>query len=303
MLVRTHFIRIFIALAFFAFALRILVHEISSIKYDEFIEALRHTASWQLAGCCVATAISFASLAAYDVYTTRIVSKEKVSWRKAAFTGAAANAVSNTLGFHAFTGGALRYRIYSKEGLSAGNIARIVALSGLGIALGFASISTLALLFSSEDLGKVVGVALCLSLMGFLFWLAKGSRQLNIWKWSIPLPSSRNAAQLMLIGLIEMLAAIVGLYILLPSGIPFSFSHFIILYMSGIGLGIISSAPGGIGIFEATILTAFPSQAKAGLLSALMFYRLIYNILPFCIAISTLTIFEVRQRENQLERG
>jgi len=49
-------------------------------------------------------------------------------------------------------------------------------------------------------------------------------------------------------------------------------------------LGVLSHAPGGVGVFEAAVLTAFPAGRHAELLAALLLYRLLYNLAPFCLA-------------------
>jgi uncharacterized membrane protein YbhN (UPF0104 family) len=80
---------------------------------------------------------------------------------------------------------------------------------------------------------------------------------------------------------------------LLPHDHGIAFSSFIAVYVFACLLGIASHAPGGLGVFEATLLVAWPSQSREGLLSALLLYRLFYYLLPFILALALLGLREV----------
>lgn len=201
-------------------ALVVLYHELSSVSYTTFLEALRQTPVWRIACSLLATIISFLGLGTYDLYAVRLIAPGRVSSARAVFAGIIGNAISNTLGFHALTGGALRYRIYAARGLSAGDVARVVGLAGAGIGIGFVCVVTLSLIFSPAvlgGLGRPIGIFLLFSLSGTLWWLSQTTHELRLGRWSLPLPPARNVAQFMVVGLIEMGAAVMGLYILLPS--------------------------------------------------------------------------------------
>ncbi|PPJ40812.1 lysylphosphatidylglycerol synthetase family protein, partial [Pseudoxanthomonas sp. KAs_5_3] len=87
------------------------------------------------------------------------------------FAGAVTQGISNTLGFHAITGTALRYRIYAPAGVGAGDIARIVGLAGLGVGLGFAVVITGALCWQpaiTHGWGRLPGTVLAALLAALL---------------------------------------------------------------------------------------------------------------------------------------
>ena len=75
------------------------------------------------------TGMSFAALALLDVLAVRSVAPGVIPDRKAAVAGALGYAISNVLGFGVVTGGALRYRIYSAEGLDAADVLRVTTIS------------------------------------------------------------------------------------------------------------------------------------------------------------------------------
>ena len=100
----------------------------------------------------------------------------------------------------------------------------------------------------------------------------------------------------MLIGGIEMSAAIGALYLVLPPAIAPSVADFAPIYLTALLAGVISHAPGGLGVFEAILLAAFPAQARADVLAGLLCYRLVYNLLPFSVATLAWGMFEARRR-------
>ncbi len=61
--------------------------------------------------------------------------------------------------------------------------------------------------------------------------------------------------------------------------------------------GVVSNVPGGLGVFETVILLLLKSFiSSATLFGALLAYRAIYYLLPLCIAVLLLGIYELRQR-------
>ncbi|MEO8986280.1 MAG: UPF0104 family protein [Rhodanobacter sp.] len=266
--------------------------------------------SWLRIGASVRGAvISLAMLAMFDVLAARVAVGARVSARLAGFAGAVTQAISNTLGFHALTGSALRYRIYATAGLRAGDVARIVGVAGLGVGLGFAVVITGALCWEplmARGYGRLPGLMLLVALAALLVWLGQHPRTLRLWRWRLAFPGAGVAALQMLLGAVEMLAAIGALYVLLPSEVAPPFIDFVPVYVGAVLAGIVSHAPGGLGVFEMILLAAFPAKAHAPLLAAMLCYRVTYNMLPFALASLALALFEWRRRamaHAQLDGG
>ncbi len=66
---------------------------------------------------------------------------------------------------------------------------------------------------------------------------------------------------------------------LLPQGYGIAYGHFIAAYVFACILGIASHAPGGLGVFEATILLALPGVPKEQLRSLLVLRLLLHRAL------------------------
>jgi uncharacterized membrane protein YbhN (UPF0104 family) len=90
------------------------------------------------------------------------------------------------------------------------------------------------------------------------------------------------------LGLIDLCSAAGVLYVLLPEPRHLDFLTFAATYVFGCVLGIASHAPGGIGVFEATMLKFVPAPSQEALLASLLLFRIIYYIIPFILALALL---------------
>ena len=81
------------------------------------------------------TALGYLMVPGYDALGQRYV-RHSVGLRRTWFTGFIAYGFSQTLGFAWLTGGSIRFRLYSAFGLSAVEIAEVVAFAGLTVWLG-----------------------------------------------------------------------------------------------------------------------------------------------------------------------
>src|SRR6202000_461542 len=87
-----------------------------------------------LAALCVACA--FGTLTFYDFFALRTIGKKDVPYRIAALASFTSYSIGHNIGATVFTGGAIRFRIYSDYGLNAIDVAKICFLSGLTFWLG-----------------------------------------------------------------------------------------------------------------------------------------------------------------------
>ena len=272
-----------------------LSQQFGGIAASTIAAALRAQSASHVVGALALTALSFAALATYDWLAVRVVAPGRVGPATALLAGASANAISNTLGFHAFTGSAVRARIYMRRGLSAAETARIISLSWFALGLGFLTMLALAQFVQPEG-SRGIGGATAVCLLALLAWLARKPRELRFFGFRQPLPSAALAATQMIIGAVETAAAVGALYVLLPADLAPSFSHFAVGCIAAVAAGLIAHAPGGIGVFEATITAFLSGAGRADLLAALLLYRAIYNLLPFVVSVVVLAVLAVVRR-------
>lgn len=253
------------------------------------------SSSWSvLAIAVVWTSISFFALSFYDVLAVRSVAKGQVPAQVAGFAGASGSAVSNLLGFSYLTGTAVRYRIYASLGLDLSRVAGVIATSWVAFWLGL--ILVLGVLFSLHPKGlstvlpldarieTMIGAGLLLALAALLYWFSSGSKRLAVGGFGFDLPSFKLATALTLVAVVDITGSAMTLYVLMPADFIESYPYFFTIYIGAIALGILSHSPGGLGVFEATLIAGLGAAGRSDVLAAILLYRLIYTVLPFVVA-------------------
>jgi len=242
-----------------------------------------------------ATALSFACLAAYERLATQWLAPGKVPRAAAWRTALVAHALANTLGFHPVTAVALRVRAYRVHGIDAATLAKIVAAIGACVAAGVIAILALAGAWSLWRHGQRELLLVLVCSAGIA--LAAGKRRLR--QAALRFPWLAHAGALLLLGVVEMGAATAALAVLLPAGALPEGPGFVLLFVTATLLGIASHSPGGLGVFEATMLAAAAPAARAQVLAALLAYRVLYNLLPCALALLAVAAGSVRQRAGR----
>jgi len=272
-----------------------LAYRLDGISRYDIDEAIRTISSQNLWFCCLLTGLSFLVLGGYDVIAVSVTAPGRVSPYRAWFSGVVANAISNTIGFHALTATAVRYRMLRRWGLSSSEVAAVTAISWTALVLGFAAMFLFAVILSpaaglwhrTTGLITLGALLLCAQRLGT-------GKRISLLGYRFRLPSSKVALAQMMLGTVEMACAVGALYVLMPESQLSSFPVFSAIYIGAVLLGIISHAPGGLGVFEATILTFSHGQNLSATLAALLLYRAIYNLCPFVLAVLAFAVDEIR---------
>lgn len=255
------------------------------------------------------TALSFAAMALYDVMAVRGAVPGRVSSALAAFAGLVGYGISNAIGFHVLVGGTVRYRIYQAAGLDAAEVGRIVGITALTFAAGLMTIVSLGVLLDPNGLpslrllspadDRLLALGALIALGLGIVWLAGGRREARLLGWRFPLPSARNALAQIAIGAGDIGAAAAALYVLLPADVAPGFAVFLVLFVAAISLGIVSHAPGGIGVVEATILIGLNAGTRPDVLASLAVFRVIYYLIPLATACAALIVFEIGRMQTR----
>lgn len=261
-----------------------------------------------IAMAIAATAISFFALSLYDVLAVRNIARGEVPDRIAAFAGATGTAISNLLGFSYLTGTAVRYRIYASLGLDLARVAGIIAVSWIGLWLGLILVLGVLLMAHPVGLSGILplsgavetgaGLAMLGGLVALLIWLARAPR--NIWAegFRVPLPGAGLALALTGVAVVDLMGAAMTLYVLMPGDLAQNFVLFFVVYMGAVALGMLSHSPGGLGVFEATMIAGLGAAGRPDVLAALLLYRVIYSVLPFAVSVVALALsWAMAQRE------
>src|SRR6201991_3346120 len=256
-----------------------------------------------LAALCVVGA--FCTLTFYDFFALRTIGKKHVPYRIAALSSFASYTIGHNIGATVFTGGAIRFRIYSDYGLSAIDVAKICFLSGLTFWLGNLLVLGFGLVWHPTAAGamdllpasinRLIALGCLAGILAYFVWLLMGKqrRELGQNGWKVVLPSARLTLLQMLIGVVDLGFCALAMYLLIPAQPHIDFVSLAVVFILATLLGFASHAPGSIGVFDAAMLVALPQFGREELLATMVVFRILYFLIPFGIAISIMGFREL----------
>lgn len=297
--------------ALFTLSLGVLYFVINELDAAEVKVAFARATGRQIGLALLFTTFSYLMLTGYDWVALRAVTRLKIRYRIAALASFTSYAVSFTLGFPLLTAATVRYWIYSSVGLGASAIASLTLIAGvtfwlgMGVVLGAvmiaAPVATATFTRLPASMNVLVGIAVCAAVGVYLLLVKRGNRRISVQGWQLRLPGVRITLKQMVLGAADVCAGAAVLYVLLPAEAQVPFATMLAAYVFACLLGIASHAPGGIGVFEATMLLALPGVPKEALLGALLVYRLCYYLVPFILALVLLGTREIMIRAGILQ--
>lgn len=261
--------------------------------------ALAAVSALQWLAALAATAASFAALAQYDVLIHRQLATA-LPERQVSHAGAAAIAISQTLGFGLVTGALVRWRML--PGISLGLATRITALVALAFLAGWAVVTALvvAALLPGARLPALLLLAGVAALAGLAFWRP----ELRLFGRVLRLPPLALALRIVGLAALDTAAAALALWLLLPGGVEAG-AVLLPAFLLALGAGMLSGTPGGVGAFELALLGLLPDQPAEPLLAAVLAWRVVYFALPAALGVLAMArpAASAPRRLAQLRRG
>jgi glycosyltransferase 2 family protein len=292
-----------------ALAIFVLVHTLSHINLADLRNAIAATSNEQILAAAGLTCLSFLALTGYDGVAL-LQLRQKVPYPTTALASFTSYSICFTLGFPLITAGTVRYWIYSQAGLTAAKIASLTVIAGVTYWLGMALVIAVTLLARSATISNIdhfdphinalIGLGALGALIAYLAWVSLGHRKTRIQGFKLELPGLKLTLGQIVLGVIDLCSAAGVLYVLLPPPRALDFFTFAAVYVFGCALGIASYAPGGIGVFEATMLKAVPVPSQEALLASLLLFRIIYYLVPFILALALLGAHEALRHGHNL---
>jgi uncharacterized membrane protein YbhN (UPF0104 family) len=296
------------SVAILALSVFVLARTLAQVNVVELRAAIQATSFEQILVACFFTAVSYLALIGYDALALRQL-HIKVPWRTISLGSFTSYAISFTIGFYIVTAGAVRYWIYSREGLSAAKVASLTVIAGLTFWLGMGVAVGAGLILEARALAAIdglpvllnglIGIVILGAFSAYLLWVTSARRRARIEGFPLELPGPGLTVAQMLLGVADVCAASAALYWLLPPGHGLAFITFASTYGFASILAMASHAPGGIGVLEATMLkvVAVPSPS---LLASLLLFRALYFGIPFVLALALLGATESIRRWRSL---
>ena len=283
----------------FVIAVAVLRVEIRAISWSGLIGSVLGMPRDRLLIAVLLTAINYTALTGYDFLAFAYI-RRRLPRAKIALTAFLAYAFSNTIGFAMLTGASVRYRFYSRSGVTAGELSKIVFSYSVTFWLGLLALGGISLIANGIITAGAVLIALPIV---YIAACAIRREPIRIGRIIVPLPRPRLAAGQLALSSLDWLLAASVLFALLPDG-ALPFITFAGLFLIAILIGMISHVPGGMGVFESVmVLLLSPYLDSSAVLPALVVFRATYFLAPLIIALVALVIDEAWQRRSHVVRA
>jgi uncharacterized membrane protein YbhN (UPF0104 family) len=255
-----------LAFGLFVAAVWVLHRQLADTTLAQVVGALRSLPASRLAASLALMGLGYLALGGSDLLALRYLHRP-LSLGKVVLASFISYAFANNLPFSFLVGGWVRYRFYSEWKHAAGNVRSVVLFTMLTYALGLAT--AIAIVFTLEPTGiprllnlplrstRPVGLTALACVAGYLMWSAlRGKVRVR----------------------------------------DVSFLSFFGIFLLGQLAALVAQVPGGLGVFEAVMLTMLRHSIQVPVLfGALVAYRVIYFLVPLVLATALLGGSEVRR--------
>src|SRR5258705_10435750 len=259
------------SLLIIAFAITTLVRTLKGVDTGVVLIALTEIPSGRIALAALCVVGAFCTLTFYDFFALRTIGKKHVPYRIAALSSFTSYTIGHNIGATVFTGGAIRFRIYSEYGLSAIDVAKNCFLSGLTFWLGNTFVLGIGMAWhpwaaSAMDqlppaINRLIALGAIGAIVAYLVWLTLGDerRELGQNGWKVTLPSAPLTLLQILIGVVDLGFCALAMYLLMPAQPGIDFVSLAVVFILATLLGFARHAPGSIRVFAPSVREAVPT--------------------------------------------
>lgn len=305
-----HNITPWLSVILFGTAAVIIHHKLRQYHYHDIVAELTKMPAQYVLAAIALTFLDYFILTGYDTLALFYIG-HRLPYRKiavASFVGYVFGHNATILG-----GSAARYRIYSGLGLSAGQVARLILFCSITFWLGFLTLGGFTFVLHPQAIEHgthlpfkttwPIGTIFLILLTAYLIVTIVRKQPVTIHDWEIAIPSPALSLCQIVLASIDWAVAGSVLYVLLAKIIQMDYPEFIEIFLLAQITGLISSVPGGLGVFEGVMLLLLSEVAPASsLIGSLLLYRVIYYLLPLGLASIILGIEEMSTRKETLKR-
>lgn len=264
----------------------------------------------------ISTLVAYIALAWYDRIALIHLGKERgISFMYVATCSFVTYALSHNIGASVFSGGMVRLRAYTAKGLTAAEVAMLVALCSFTFAFGTLLLLGLVLLFEPEIIkpltslsrhfaigetaARLVGAGLLAFCALYTFGAWMRLRPLSIGSFRLVYPRMPIVLRQYFAAPIELIGAAGIIYFALPEGSPGP--HVVLgAFLLSFSAGLLSQVPGGVGVMEAVFLAVMPTVPATSVFAALLVWRLFYLLIPLAMSIPVILLFERSQLSHAI---
>jgi uncharacterized membrane protein YbhN (UPF0104 family) len=287
---------VFIAVAIAAY---LLFQTLRQYTVAQIYDALLAIPASNLALSLAFAAASYFCLSFFDALGVRYIGKP-LPLHQTMLASFVSLSIGHNVGVAALSSAAVRYRYYSRWGLSSADVALIVVFCGVTVALGLSTLGSLALFLRPQDAMSMTGLGptaiMAVAAIAALIPLcyvglsAVLSRSITLRGRSFRLPTLKIAALQVLVGTTNFAFVAASLHQMLSALSDANYLKVAAVSIIANVAAIVSHIPGGIGVLEATVSHILPG---AEALAAVIAFRVVYYFIPLGLGLVLLGASEV----------
>ena len=308
-----HWLIALVVIVVFTMASKSLYHMVHTLDIAQMKSVILATPPLTMLKAVVVVILAYILLSVYDLIAIRYL-KVKIPYLKVMNTSLTAFSIGHTLGVSMLSAGAVRFRYYGKYGIESASIANIILLVSLAFSYGMMTVIGISLVVNPHMLSqllsniawlanisplvfKVIGFITLLLIAASLIFAGKSGRAFVIKNWQLHLPPATVLFRLIALAVVDIALVAYIIHILIPAS-TVSYLEVFSAYVQAITVGIISHVPGGLGVFELTMVASLPKVDKTTLLSVLLLFRILYYLIPFILGILSFVLHEAYIRSG-----
>ncbi|HTO02182.1 MAG TPA: bifunctional lysylphosphatidylglycerol flippase/synthetase MprF, partial [Opitutus sp.] len=297
------------SVAFFSLAVWVLRDALRHEHYTSVVHAVDSVPGNAILLAAALTVFGYGILSLFDLLGFRFIGR-RLPMRQIVTTSFLGYALGNNVGNTLIAGGTVRFWIYSSLGIPAADIARVTVFCTLGFLLGCTWLGALA--FAIEPIAlpaslhlpfattRPIGLVLFAVLSLYVGWVATKTARIRFGRWQVDLPSLPLTTAQLVVATLDLAAMSGALWVLLP---PVPYLQFLSVFMLALIVGVTSQVPGGLGVFETTVLVLLRDRLPTQrILAGLVVFRAIYYVAPLLIATGLVAYRAARRRTRIFSR-
>jgi uncharacterized membrane protein YbhN (UPF0104 family) len=257
---------------------------------------------------CFATG-SYLCLTGFDTLAVRYAG-HAIPYPRIALTSFISLSFGHNIGLAALSSGAIRYRFYSRWGMSGGDVAAVIVFCGVTVVLGLAVLAGAAFLLEPSlaeeitGLGRpavlTVGVACLILAAGYVGLSAILRHPIRIGRFSFRMPAFRLALGQVVIGPLNFALVAACLHQTLVATAEVGYIQVATVYAAANVAVIIAHVPGGLGVLEGVVAFLLPNVEVIG---ALVAFRIVYFLVPLALGACAFALAEGVERHRATRGG
>jgi uncharacterized membrane protein YbhN (UPF0104 family) len=289
-----------LATALFILAIRLLIREIRNTTWEEFVAGLTGVPPLYLGFAAFLIALNYGLLITYDILALRYV-RRPLPLRRVALVSFVGFSLGNNLGT-LLAAAPIRFRFYSRWGLSARQIVAVISICGLTFWSGLWFLGGIVLTWVPVELPdgiewsfgtRTLGVMLLSLAVGYALVCFVWRKPWPIGELHLRPPEPGLMSVQASVAAVDLLISATALYLVLPADTVVPFPLVLAAYLVAIAVAMVTQVPGGLGVLELILLKLLQGTVGGSVLASVLIFRILYYVLPLLFGMTTLVAHEI----------